>query len=121
MNKRFLAFLASVAAFLTAVGGADLAGFISLLPDDWATGFVTILPSLAGVVHFLKIFGDFADDGKLNNSFNGSLKVVPILLWLTLGALSFFTISCGTGTIVKFGEKGIEVIPPATPIVIPVK
>lgn len=121
MNKRFVSFLASVAAFLTLLGGLDLSGFITLLPDNIATGFATALPLLAGVTHLVKTFGDFADDGKINGSFNGSLKVLPLLLWLTLGALSFFTVACGTGTILKFGEAGIEIIPPAVPIVTPVK
>jgi len=121
MNKRIVSFLASVAAFLTLLGGLDLSGFITLLPDNLATGFATALPLLAGITHLVKTFGDFADDGRINGSFNGSLKAVPILLWLTLGALSFFTISCGTGMILKFGEQGLEISAPVDPIVIPLR
>jgi hypothetical protein len=94
MNPRFLAFIATVAAVLSAIGGADLAGFISLLPDSWASAFAVALPALAAFKHFLDIFGDIADDGKRNNSFNPTLKVLPVLLWLTLGVLSFGTLAC---------------------------
>ena len=73
MNKRFVSFLAAVAAFLTLLGGLDLSGFITLLPDNLATGFATALPLLAGITHLVKSLGDFADDGKINGSFKAVL------------------------------------------------
>ena len=94
MNPRFLAFIATLAAVLSAVGGADLAGFISLLPENWAAGFAVALPVVAAFKHFLDIFGDYADDGKRNNSFNPTMKVLPVLLWLTLGVLALPLCSC---------------------------
>ena len=94
MNPRLLAFIATLAAVLSAIGGADLAGFISLLPENWAAGFAVALPVLAAFKHFLDIFGDYADDGKRNNSFNPTLKLVPIVMWLTLGVLALPLCSC---------------------------
>lgn len=94
MNPRFLAFIATVAAVLSAVGGADLAGFVSLLPENWAAAFAVALPVVAAFKHFLDIFGDYADNGKRDNSFNPTLKVLPILLWLTLGVLALPLCSC---------------------------
>ena len=106
MNPRFIAFIATVAAVLSAIGGADLAGFISLLPDSWASAFAVALPALAAFKHFLDIFGDIADDGKRNNSFNPTLKVLSLLLWLTLGVLALPLCSC-SGIM-----SGISGVPP---------
>ena len=117
MNKKFVSFLSGILALLTVVGGLDLTGLITLLPDNVAKVFVIGLPALAGIKHLIIDLGDFADDGQIN----GSFKLLPLLLWLAVGALSFASLACGTGTILKFGKSGIEIIPPATPIVIPVK
>lgn len=97
MNKRFVSFLASVAAFLTLLGGLDLSGFITLLPDTVATGFATALPLLAGITHLVKTFGDFADDGKIN----GSFKLLPFLL--LLGAVVFLN-ACAALTSAATGQ-----------------
>lgn len=94
MNPRFLAFVASLAAVLSAIGGADLAGFISLLPENWAAFCAVALPVVAAFKHFLDVFGDYADDGKRNNSFNPTLKLVPLVMWLTLGVLALPLCSC---------------------------
>ena len=45
--------MAAVAAFLTSLGGLDLSGIISLLPESVAQAFAIAFPSLAGVVHLL--------------------------------------------------------------------
>jgi hypothetical protein len=94
MNPRFVAFLATLAAALTAVSGADVSGIIDILPDKWAGILTVALPGVAAFVHFLNIFGDIADDGKRNNSFNPTLKVLPVLLWLTYGLLALPLCSC---------------------------
>ena len=69
MKTRILSILAAVAAFLTMLGGLDLAEIISVLPEKVATVFATALPLLAGFVHLIKAIGDFVDDGKINGSF----------------------------------------------------
>ena len=96
MKTRILSALAAVAAFLTTIGGLDLSGIISLLPDSVATGFAVALPSLAGVVHLLKAIGDFADDGKINGSF-----LLPFSLIGGLGAcaLALSMTSCSVTTL----------------------
>jgi hypothetical protein len=94
MNPRFLAFISTLAAVASAIGGADLAGFVSLLPENWAAFCAVALPVVAAFKHFLDIFGDYADNGKRDNSFNPTLKVLPILLWLTLGVLALPLCSC---------------------------
>ena len=96
MNPRFLAFIATLAAALTAICGADLSGVISLLPDKWAGIIAVSLPGIAAFVHFLDIFGDVADDGKRNGSFRGggSLKLLPLLLALALCLASGVLTSC---------------------------
>jgi hypothetical protein len=43
------------------------------------------------------------------------------LIKLALGLIAVSLVSCGTGTTIRFGESGIEVVPPATPFVIPTK
>ena len=83
MNKRIVSFLASVAAFLTVLGGLDLSGIITLLPDKTAVALATVLPTLAGLTHLVKSFADFADDGKIN----GSVKLLPF--FLIFGAIGF--------------------------------
>lgn len=124
MNTRLLAFLATVGAFLTALGGADLSGLITLLPDQWAKGLVTVLPLGAAIVHFINIFGDAADDGKVNGSWK--VKLVPIVMWLTLGTLALgFTACTGLSLSVTPGGRvvGEYQLPPpkAAPIVQPAK
>lgn len=104
MNKRIISFLASVAAFLTLLGGLDLSGFITLLPDDVATGFATALPLLAGITHLVKTFGDFADDGKIN----GSFRLLPFLL--LLGAVMLLNACAALGS----AATGQPI--PATPV-----
>ncbi|MCW1917054.1 hypothetical protein OJ996_25920 [Luteolibacter sp. GHJ8] len=94
MNPRFLAFISTLAAVASAIGGADLAGFVSLLPENWAAFCAVALPVVAAFKHFLDIFGDYADDGKRNHSFNPTLKLVPIVMWLTLGVLALPLCSC---------------------------
>lgn len=69
VKTRIPSFLAAAAAFLTLLGGLDLSGIVSILPAPVATGFATALPLLAGIVHLIKAFGDFLDDGKINGSF----------------------------------------------------
>ena len=81
MKTRILSAVAAVAAFLTTLGGLDLSGIISLLPESVAQAFAIAFPSLAGVVHLLKALGDFADDGKINGSF---LPLIALLCALTL-------------------------------------
>ena len=73
--------MAAVAAFLTTLGGLDLSGIITLLPESVAQAFAIAFPSLAGVVHLLRALGDFADDGKINGSF---LPLVAMLCALAL-------------------------------------
>ncbi|RYD39439.1 MAG: hypothetical protein EOP83_36780 [Verrucomicrobiaceae bacterium] len=96
MKTRILSAIAALAAFLTTIGGLDLSGIISLLPDTVATGFAVALPSLAGVVHLLKAIGDFADDGKINGSF-----LLPFALLGGLGAcvLALSMTSCSVTTL----------------------
>lgn len=48
MKTRILSILAAVAAFPTMLGGLDLSGIVSILPNDVATGFAAALPLLAG-------------------------------------------------------------------------
>ena len=96
VKTKLLSFLAAVAAFLTFVGGLDLAGIVGFLPDTVATGFATALPLLAGIVHLIKALGDFIDDGKINQSW--SVKLYPVALWLTLGVLSWPLVSCAAIT-----------------------
>lgn len=86
MKSRILSVLAALAAFLTALGAADLSGLINLFPDDVASVLATALPALAGVVHLLKAFGDFLDDGKINGSFP---------LFVAIATLGLMT-SCAT-------------------------
>ena len=102
MKTRILSALAAVAAFLSTIGGLDLSGIISLLPDSVATGFAVALPSLAGVVHLLKAIGDFADDGKINGSFLLPFAVVGGLgacaLALSMTSCTVTTLPDGTQT-----------------------
>ena len=86
-----------MAAFLTTLGGLDLSGVISLLPESVAQAFAIAFPSLAGVVHLLRALGDFADDGKINGSF---LPLVALLcaLALLLPSCSVTTAPDGTQT-----------------------
>ena len=67
VKTKLLSLLAAIAAFLTFVGGLDLAGIIGFLPDVVATGFATALLLFAGNVHLIKALGDFVDDGRINN------------------------------------------------------
>ncbi len=88
MKTRILSFLAAVAAILTFLGGLDLSGIASILPDTVATAFATALPLFAGVVHLVKALADLIDDGQIN----GSIKVLA--LFLVAGALCGPLTSC---------------------------
>lgn len=92
MNKRFVSFLSGILALLTVVGGLDLTGFITLLPDNVATAFVIGLPALAGFKHLIIDLGDFVDDGKIN----GSFKLLPFLL--LLGAVMLLNACAALGS-----------------------
>lgn len=106
MNKRIVSFLAGVLALLTFVGGLDLTGIITLLPDPVAKALVLALPLLAGFKHLVTACGDFADDGQIN----GSFKLFPFLLVLGVGMM-FALSSCAA-----LGSAATGQPIPATPV-----
>lgn len=103
MKDRILKVLAAVAAFLTFLGGLDLSGIVSVLPNEIATGFATAFPLLAGVVHLVKAFGDFADDGKIN----GSFRCAP-LAFIGAIVLALLACSCATTTTAPDGTVTVK-------------
>lgn len=124
VKTKLLSYLAAAAAFLTVLAGLDLSGIVHAMPDTWATGIATILPTLAGLVHFMRAVGDFADDGQ----FNGSFKC-PALLFVLALVVSLMATSCVPSAVwsirTPYGDAhsdddgGFTVIP--KPIVVPSK
>jgi hypothetical protein len=47
--------------------------------------------------------------------------VVAVVVGLLLLAAAALIVGCGTGTVITFGKDGIEIQPPAGPIVLPMK
>jgi hypothetical protein len=84
VKTRILSILAAVADFLMMLGGLDLSDIVSILPNDVAAGFATPLALLAGVVHVIKVIGDLAHDGKINDSFLCPSLIVILALGIAL-------------------------------------
>lgn len=67
--KKALLILAAVGAALSALGGMDIVGIITFLPDQWAS-FLAIAPPIAAAsVHVIQAVGDVLDNGIRDNSF----------------------------------------------------
>jgi hypothetical protein len=46
---------------------------------------------------------------------------IGVAVGIIILAIAFLVVGCGTGTVVTFGKDGIEIQPPAGPIIIPTK
>ena len=86
---QFLGFLS------LSLGGAELNGFIQILPKGWGPWLVTLGPTLLASKPLLQILGDWLDNGKPDNSFKLQSMILPFFLVIA-PMFSIVLVSCTT-------------------------
>lgn len=109
MTPKLQSWIAGALAIITGLAGLDLAGFIQLLPQKWATALVSALPLLAAIVHIAKALqDDLDDDGLLNGSTRGTKPPGPLKIIL----LPFLVLACMAISSCSGIVSGLTGVPP---------